>query len=797
MNEFFVKSRRELPALLALAFLSLAMTYPLVFHPSDRVPSDLRDPLYTMWVLNWDVRAAGAGFAHFADANIFYPHRGTLFYADALPGLAALGAPILLLSGNPVLTYNVLFILSFFLGGLGMFLLVKHLTSSRNAGFLAGVIFAFFPYHFAHLSHLELLFCCWMPFCFLFIHRFFEKPSIKNLAGIAVFYALQVLSCAYYGAYLTLFSGLAGLYFALKQGDWRKGRFWGKMAILAAVCGGILFPYFSLISRIHARMLFTRPMWEVKLFSAELQHYLAVPSINIAWGWLTGRLGAQEWQLFPGLVPIFLTAFWLFKTRPRQPAAPERPLNPKKKPLFILWDVLNVLVFCAVLGLGLTGGFDLNAGLFKITAHHLDHIVIFLLISLCSRALLDPRIRSRLQAFSGVIRSAEKVYLFMLVSAWLLSFGPVIRCLGREIVAGPYNLLFKWVPGFQNLRVPSRFAVMLMVGLSVLSGWGALRILDRWKSARGKNRAAAAIGALILLEYLSVPVPLVPVPVNDRIPRIYAAVEKLPKDAALIELPMPAHDHEEYEEAPAVYYSIYHKKAIVNGYSGYSPPGYRVVREAMEQFPSEETFRLLEDLGVDHMVVHTDGYRGERGRDIVERLKDFSSRAGLVADANGDYLYRLIVRQREAAADEGLRTTGDRTKWRARASLNQNTIGLATDGDIDTGWSTGFPQRKDDFFELDLGEIVPMKKIILHLNNNPLDFPRSFRVEGSADGKAWRNLYEKTGFFPALDSSMIEDFRRYVVPIPFAAAAVRYIRITLTAAHEVRHWSINEISIMN
>jgi hypothetical protein len=78
-----------------------------------------------------------------------------------------------------------------------------------------------------------------------------------------------------------------------------------------------------------------------------------------------------------------------------------------------------------------------------------------------------------------------------------------------------------------------------------------------------------------------------------------------------------------------------------------------------------------------------------------------------------------------------------------------------------------------------------------------LDFPRSFQVEGSTDGKTWARLYEKAGFFPALDKSMIEDFTKYIVPIPFEPSTVRYIRIMLTAAHEARHWSINEIAIFN
>ena len=40
-----------------------------------------------------------------------------------------------------------------------------------------------------------------------------------------------------------------------------------------------------------------------------------------------------------------------------------------------------------------------------------------------------------------------------------------------------------------------------------------------------------------------------------------------------------------------VYFASVHRKPVVNGYSGYAPPGYRIVREAMDAFPSPATLR--------------------------------------------------------------------------------------------------------------------------------------------------------------------------------------------------------------
>ena len=281
--------RNGLGVVLAFAALTAAMTLPLLFHLSDHVASDLRDPLYAMFVMTWNVRSAASGFAGFADANIFFPHRGTLFYADVLPVESILDAPVLAATGNPVLAYNIVFLITFLVSGLGMYALVRRLTGSGNAAFLAGIIFAFFPYHFAHSAHLEILFMGWIPLFFLYVHKFFDRPTAANALGMAGFYVLQVASCIYYGEYLTLFAALTFLYFIWTKRGWTSGRIWAGLAVFAAASAAVLGPYILQFLRIHARLLFVRSSWEAEFFSAEVQHFAAVPPFNAAWGWLTGR----------------------------------------------------------------------------------------------------------------------------------------------------------------------------------------------------------------------------------------------------------------------------------------------------------------------------------------------------------------------------------------------------------------------------------------------------------------------------------------------------------------------------
>jgi len=613
------------------------MTFPLLLNMTDHVASDLGDPLYNVWVLAWDFRGLRTGFQNFWDANIFYPHRGTLLYADNMLALGVLGSPIAALSRNFIFTYNVLFILSFFFCGVGMYCLVLHLTRSRASALISGLIFAFFPYRFAHISHLELLSSGLIPFCFLFLHKFFENPSYKNLVGIGTSYVLQALSCAHYGVYLALFGGIFIPFFAYKKCLYQRRNFWLKMGILFVACLLVLVPLFYPYLKVHREMAFKRSLANVMHYSPQLQHFLAVPPSNLTWGWLTGRLGDEERQLFPGIIPLFLTLYWLIKGR----KIPRDELKKNRKKIFFWWDLLILLFLGFIFILGITGGFSLWLGGLRISIHRLRNPIIILAVMILLRIIFDKRVKDYLKKFLQSLSHAQEFYLVALLFAWILSFGPVIKCLGREIFDGPYLLLYKWMPGFGELRVPGRLVVIMMLGLSVLSGWGVKQLVDKPRKKSIKIIVASIFGGLILIEYASIPMRLAPIKVGKDIPPIYFSVRKLPDTSALIELPMPKSRRENFREAIYVYYSIYHRKRLVNGYSGYSPPGYSNLMMTMEFFPYERAFEVLKNLKVEYVLLHTQGFRGEKGKKMIELLQNFKDKVELVEEIEGDYLYRL------------------------------------------------------------------------------------------------------------------------------------------------------------
>src|SRR5439155_8495395 len=117
-------SRRErLLTIFAGGALTALLLYPISFHPGQHVRADSSDGQFSLWNVAWVARTIVADPVHLFDANIFYPHRGTLLYSEANLVAGALAAPAYWATRNPYLAHNAVVLLMFFSSGLGMYLL--------------------------------------------------------------------------------------------------------------------------------------------------------------------------------------------------------------------------------------------------------------------------------------------------------------------------------------------------------------------------------------------------------------------------------------------------------------------------------------------------------------------------------------------------------------------------------------------------------------------------------------------------------------------------------------------------
>src|SRR5688500_3064719 len=195
---------------LAFAGLTIAMTWPLL-SPTARVVPDSDDAYFSVWRLAWVAHQLPRDPWHLFDANIFYPSSAALAYSDAMLLVSAAGAPAIWSGVSPSIVHNILLGAAFVSSMWAAFLLVRDLTGSARAAWLAAIIFGLAPYRFAHIGHLELQWVMWMPLSLWLLHRFVEAPTYRRALATGAAVASQTLCSIYYGVFLGLYLAAAWL----------------------------------------------------------------------------------------------------------------------------------------------------------------------------------------------------------------------------------------------------------------------------------------------------------------------------------------------------------------------------------------------------------------------------------------------------------------------------------------------------------------------------------------------------------------------------------------------------------
>ena len=188
----------------AYAALTFLMALPFSLSPGRLVLADLPDTHLFIWTLAWDAHA----FLHqpigIFDANIYYPYANTLAYSENLIGSAFFAAPLIWLTGNPVLAMNLTALMTCVLCGVGAYLLATRVHISPRGAFICGVIFAFAPPRFFRMGQLHLTAVQWIPFSLAFLHTYLDRGQRKHLLLAVGFFSLQALASGHGAAYLLL-----------------------------------------------------------------------------------------------------------------------------------------------------------------------------------------------------------------------------------------------------------------------------------------------------------------------------------------------------------------------------------------------------------------------------------------------------------------------------------------------------------------------------------------------------------------------------------------------------------------
>jgi hypothetical protein len=691
---------------------------------------------------------------------IYFPTADTLALADHRVGLGFISTPLIWAGASPLAAYGVVFLASFLLSAATAYALCLALTASRPAAFVGGLVFGFHPYRAAHLEHVELLSAYWLPLTLLCLHRWLATGSRRALVAVSATLVLQALTSGYYYVYSSVLVAGWVAWFAVRQGSVPR------LAELAAALAApvlVLTPVLWRYRQAHEALGLSRTITEIEQLSADVAG-LVTPPVTLAF-WNTSRPASHaEAALFPGLTALAVVVAALLMVQP----SPAGQTGSWRRARRVCVGLATLLAAVGLLATAI-GPFEIGAGPLRVSVgtvyKPLSLAAVFALIGLAG----SPRLRDAARRSSPF-----GFYVLATLAMWLLALGPTARLFGERVL---YKAPYAWLmllPGFgEALRAPARFAMLAALTLGV----AAAVALTRLTSSLGPSARLLAWLAVVAgvtadgwIDRLPLPAP----------PPLTAVMNALPAEAVVLELPLGT-----FEDIAAMYRSMSHGHRLANGYSGYEPAHYTVLRAAIAEGRVGVVAGLAATTGLAVVTAAT-----PEGAALADAI------AGHVPEAArsqvGDAGVLLIPAR---AAPDGLPAAGPAQPiGRITASVGAPDLGRLGDRDTTTAWSTPGPQAGGERLVVELDAMREVAGVRLCLGKFAIAYPRVLAVELSTDGSTWRPAWRGDTAAVAMQAALA-DPAAVPMAVDFAPAAARFVRLTQegTAPHP---WAVAELAVL-
>ncbi|HSF17216.1 MAG TPA: hypothetical protein VLK65_16825 [Vicinamibacteria bacterium] len=608
---------KGLGVVLLFVLLTGLYTYPLSIRPDEEALDLGPDTRLFLWTLAWDIEALTSRPLSIFDANIFYPQPRTLAYSEHQLGSALLAAPVLLSSGQLLLSMNAVLLLSCLGSGLTAYYLGRTLGLGTGGAIVTGIVFALAPPRFFRLGQLHLATVHWMPLCLAMLHRYASHGRFVHLLGAVLAFSLQALS----GGQTALFLALAatGLLVYLRlAGRLRPESRLGRDAAIALTLLAVLnVPFVVPYLRVKSELGLERTLAEAREWSPNAASFAASPThldrlVLRTFGWERPVLRDAKAYLFPGLFPLLLAGI----------GSVRRPSSGSRRLLVV--DGLIVASAVTALGLELLSGVRFELGGLRFSASGGGRAALVLAALVVLRILRFGR-----RPFTLV--SLDYYTLLAMLSLWV-SLGPD---------AGLYSLLYRLVPGFDLIRVPSRATLVTLLAVAVLAGRGYRKL------RRGSPRIAAPALGLVLVELAAFPLGTTPYTIPTSSMDRWLAEHSEQGAVAVFPIPDPRDEVESARRHSAyMLQSIAHFRPLVNGYSGFTPASHSQLFRLLVDFPNEEGLKALEEMAIRFAVFHRDGYGTGEWRKLEDSLRELPQRLELKGSFEDGLVYELVSRDR-------------------------------------------------------------------------------------------------------------------------------------------------------
>ena len=150
------------------------------------------------------------------------------------------------LTGDPILSYNLVLWITFFIPGCTMFLWARYFTGSSAAGFIAGMLFQLLPARIFDGGHPFIHADYWLPLGLLALHRLFVTGLIRYAFLLAGLLILQSFASIYLLIGVFILFSVYGVFLLWTHPGYRLRALGGALSAAVVVTGfasWLLMPY--------------------------------------------------------------------------------------------------------------------------------------------------------------------------------------------------------------------------------------------------------------------------------------------------------------------------------------------------------------------------------------------------------------------------------------------------------------------------------------------------------------------------------------------------------------------------
>lgn len=513
---------------LVIALVTLVFFWPLVTRISSYDVGG--DASFNAWTLARNHHCIlRDGCPDYADGNIYFPHEDTMLYSETQLSTGVLTLPLYFMNNNPLFSYNVATIVSFFLSGWFMYLLAKRLSRGHELiSIVAGLVFAFAPFKIAALFHLQNLSICFLPLAVLLVIKYLDTKLKRYLA--LLFTALVIL---FYASWVQMVFALIALGILIGGMAVLRLMHWKRALIVVGVVGLAALSTLPLAREFMRFSKESNANFSVRdqiLYSSSVADYFLPHD-----GTLVGK---AYYALNPGGVK---NAYNLDS-----------------------YSYHGIVVYATAAAL-VVGG--------------------FVWYWRRRRQRTKEAVAQR-QEYKYLV-----IFLAMVVVGFVISLGPLLKLEGDYLytapgtdiavaIAAPWLAVDKFLPQLQFIRAIGRASVIMLFALCCMLAFlpaylRAWRIKDLYKKL-----ILGGVVVLIIVElmpFYRYPISADSYTQNLQVPAVYKYIKEQDEIDNIVIL----RTVDDYPGAPIpvmraedVLWAGYHNKNIFNGYSGYTPPMY-------------------------------------------------------------------------------------------------------------------------------------------------------------------------------------------------------------------------------